>query len=79
MVAKKDNSKNVFFLIAQTREEAKGLLRTIQAKRGQEVAGPLNIMNIDDSMDSIAQTDLANPGMPRAFDRVTPVNLKFTP
>ncbi|XP_059169104.1 cell division cycle protein 23 homolog [Physella acuta] len=62
----------------ETREEAKGLLRTIQTKRGQEVAGPLN-MNIDDSMDSIAQTDLANPGMPRAFDRVTPVNLKFTP
>lgn len=66
-------------LYLQTREEAKGLLRTIQARRGQDTAGSTSEMNIDDSMDSIAPTDQFNLGLARTFDRVTPVNLKFTP
>ncbi|CAG5127621.1 unnamed protein product, partial [Candidula unifasciata] len=63
----------------ETREEAKALLRTIQTRRGQDMAGSTSEMNIDDSMDSIAQTDQFNLGLARTFDRVTPVNLKFTP
>uniref|UniRef100_A0A0B6Z4L5 Uncharacterized protein n=1 Tax=Arion vulgaris TaxID=1028688 RepID=A0A0B6Z4L5_9EUPU len=63
----------------ETREEAKGLLRIIQTRRGQDVVGSSLEMNIDDSMDSIAQTDQLNTGLTRTYDMVTPVNLKFTP
>ncbi|CAL1530197.1 unnamed protein product [Lymnaea stagnalis] len=63
----------------ETREEAKGLLRTIQTRRLHDVPITPGGMSIDDSMDSIAPTDQFNAGAPRAFDRVTPVNLKFTP
>ncbi|KAK3762897.1 hypothetical protein RRG08_051050 [Elysia crispata] len=65
---------------AQTREQAKGLLRTIQTRRGQETPCGMTSMQVDTSIDSISQTDQSNDESPRRpFDRVTPVNLKFTP
>ncbi|GFO36908.1 cell division cycle protein 23 homolog [Plakobranchus ocellatus] len=65
---------------AETREQAKGLLRTIQTRRGQEGPCAMTSMQLDTSIDGIAQTDQSNQGSPpRAFERVTPVNLKFTP
>ncbi|GFR76929.1 cell division cycle protein 23 homolog [Elysia marginata] len=65
---------------AQTREQAKGLLRTIQVRRGQETPCAMTSMQMDTSAESIPQTDQSTEDSPRRpFDRVTPVNLKFTP
>ncbi|KAH9520460.1 Anaphase-promoting complex subunit 23 [Bulinus truncatus] len=61
----------------ETREEAKGLLRTIQTLRSQDTPATPSGMNVDDSMDSVIPSDYQ--GVPRTFDRVTPINLKFTP
>uniref|UniRef100_A0A2C9K5M1 Cdc23 domain-containing protein n=1 Tax=Biomphalaria glabrata TaxID=6526 RepID=A0A2C9K5M1_BIOGL len=63
----------------ETREEAKGMLRMIQTQRTQDTPVTPTAMNVDDSMDSMIHSDLYNPTAPRTFDRVTPVNLKFTP
>ncbi|XP_076461033.1 cell division cycle protein 23 homolog isoform X2 [Babylonia areolata] len=62
---------------AETREDAKVILQQIQSLRSQgEGSTPARL---DDSMGSLTSGDHFRPGEPRAFGRVTPVNLKFTP
>ena len=72
-------------IFLQTREEAKSMLRKIHSQRGQDegqgqgVGLGVSVMH-DDSMESVGPGEprLGGPTQ-RAFGRVTPVNLKFTP
>ncbi|KAL8615435.1 hypothetical protein ACOMHN_036255 [Nucella lapillus] len=62
---------------AETREDAKVILQQIQSLRSQgEGSTPAHL---DDSMGSLTSGDHFRPGETRAFGRVTPVNLNFTP